>query len=237
MRLITIAPFASFILAAPTKHDIVPTIVFTHSIGTWHGTWAFHTVRGQLERLAYPNEAVTLPSVGSDSVTDGLVEDTVADGFVTPANPETIFYADVTNTALVVKAVAGLEHEPARNSEDALLLSKIKIYNDHPVPGQPFADIFRPHCDASHSTAVTSNINPYSWSLGESQENLNLTLLAKAAAQVEQESSGPAIHHLHITSSDKNPNHLPHREPGDQWESVKNRKLSIPDVPKVANVW
>ncbi|KAG4421967.1 hypothetical protein IFR04_004946 [Cadophora malorum] len=197
MRFITLALFASSVLAAPAKRDILPTIVFTP--GAWHGTWAFDTVRSQLETLGYPTEAVALPSVGTNNVTVGLAEDTAAlrdelttltdagkdiimvvhsyggmvgtnavqgfgyadraaagqsggvimliymtafavplgtslldglggsylpwmilgeDGFVTPVTPETIFYADVTDAALVAKAIAGLEPEPARIFSD-----------------------------------------------------------------------------------------------------------------------
>ncbi|KAK0109800.1 hypothetical protein ONS95_002473 [Cadophora gregata] len=197
MRFVTLALFASSVLAFPAKQDILPTIVFTP--GAWHGTWAFDTVRSQLETLGYPTEAVALPSVGSNNLTVGLTEDASAlraelttltnagkdvimvvhsyggvvgtnaveglgyaeraaaglsggvimliymtafavpkgtslldglggsylpwmtlgdDGFVTPATPETIFYADVTDAALVAKAVAGLEPEPARIFSD-----------------------------------------------------------------------------------------------------------------------
>lgn len=64
-------------LAAPAaKRDILPTIVFTP--GAWHGTWAFDTVRSQLETLGYPTEAVALPSVGNTNASVGVAEDAAA---------------------------------------------------------------------------------------------------------------------------------------------------------------
>lgn len=63
-------------LAAPAKRDILPTVVFTP--GAWHGTWAFDTVRSQLEALGYPTEAVALPSVGSTNASVGVAEDAAA---------------------------------------------------------------------------------------------------------------------------------------------------------------
>lgn len=63
-------------LAAPTKRDILPTVVFTP--GAWHGTWAFDTVRAQLEALGYPTEAVALPSVGNTNASVGVAEDAAA---------------------------------------------------------------------------------------------------------------------------------------------------------------
>ncbi|KAH7336389.1 hypothetical protein BKA65DRAFT_563487 [Rhexocercosporidium sp. MPI-PUGE-AT-0058] len=76
IRFATLALFASSVLAAPAKLDILPTIVFTP--GAWHGTWAFDKVRSQLESLGYPTEAVALPSVGSNNLTVGLAEDAAA---------------------------------------------------------------------------------------------------------------------------------------------------------------
>ncbi|CZT02610.1 hypothetical protein WAI453_002125 [Rhynchosporium graminicola] len=196
MRFITLALFATSILAAPTKPNL-PTIVFTP--GAWHGTWAFDTVRLQLENLGYPTEAVPLPSVGSNDLNAGLSDDAAAlravlvtltdsgkdiimvahsyggvvatnaveglgfatrraagnrggvtmlvymtafavplgtslldglggkylpwmileaDGFVSPANPQSMFYADVKDPALVARAVGALRHEPARIFSD-----------------------------------------------------------------------------------------------------------------------
>ncbi|KAI7775808.1 hypothetical protein LA080_006222 [Diaporthe eres] len=64
-------------LAAPaTKRDVLPTVVFTP--GAWHGTWAFDTVRSQLETLGYPTEAVALPSVGNTNASVGVTEDAAA---------------------------------------------------------------------------------------------------------------------------------------------------------------
>lgn len=63
-------------LAAPAKRDILPTVVFTP--GAWHGTWAFDTVRSQLEALGYPTEAVALPSVGNANASVGVAEDAAA---------------------------------------------------------------------------------------------------------------------------------------------------------------
>ncbi|KAH8771715.1 Alpha/beta hydrolase fold-1 [Diaporthe sp. PMI_573] len=63
-------------LAAPAKRDILPTVVFTP--GAWHGTWAFDTVRSQLEALGYPTEAVALPSVGNTNASVGVAEDAAA---------------------------------------------------------------------------------------------------------------------------------------------------------------
>ncbi|KAG8159074.1 hypothetical protein KVR01_010735 [Diaporthe batatas] len=63
-------------LAAPAKRDILPTVVFTP--GAWHGTWAFDTVRSQLEALGYSTEAVALPSVGNTDASVGLAEDAAA---------------------------------------------------------------------------------------------------------------------------------------------------------------
>lgn len=62
--------------AAPVKRDILPTVVFTP--GAWHGTWAFDTVRSQLEALGYPTEAVALPSVGNTNASVGVADDVAA---------------------------------------------------------------------------------------------------------------------------------------------------------------
>ncbi|KAI3396012.1 hypothetical protein diail_583 [Diaporthe ilicicola] len=77
MRFTTLALMATAGLAAPaTKRDILPTVVFTP--GAWHGTWAFDTVRSQLETLGYPTEAVALPSVGNTNASVGVTEDAAA---------------------------------------------------------------------------------------------------------------------------------------------------------------
>ncbi|KAG6362498.1 hypothetical protein INS49_010730 [Diaporthe citri] len=74
---LALAAMATVGLAAPaTKRDILPTVVFTP--GAWHGTWAFDTVRSQLEVLGYPTEAVALPSVGNTNASVGVAEDAAA---------------------------------------------------------------------------------------------------------------------------------------------------------------
>lgn len=74
---LALAAMATVGLAAPaTKRDILPTVVFTP--GAWHGTWAFDTVRSQLETLGYPTEAVALPSVGNTNASVGVAEDAAA---------------------------------------------------------------------------------------------------------------------------------------------------------------
>lgn len=74
---LALAVMATVGLAAPSpKRDILPTVVFTP--GAWHGTWAFDTVRSQLEALGYPTEAVALPSVGNTNASVGVAEDAAA---------------------------------------------------------------------------------------------------------------------------------------------------------------
>lgn len=74
---LALAAMATVGLAAPSpKRDILPTVVFTP--GAWHGTWAFDTVRSQLEALGYPTEAVALPSVGNTNASVGVAEDAAA---------------------------------------------------------------------------------------------------------------------------------------------------------------
>lgn len=74
---LALAVMATVGLAAPApKRDILPTVVFTP--GAWHGTWAFDTVRSQLEALGYPTEAVALPSVGNTNASVGVAEDAAA---------------------------------------------------------------------------------------------------------------------------------------------------------------
>lgn len=74
---LALAVMATVGLAAPSpKRDILPTIVFTP--GAWHGTWAFDTVRSQLEALGYPTAAVALPSVGNTNASVGVTEDAAA---------------------------------------------------------------------------------------------------------------------------------------------------------------
>ena len=74
---LALAAMATVGLAAPApKRDVLPTVVFTP--GAWHGTWAFDTVRSQLEALGYPTEAVALPSVGSANASVGVAEDAAA---------------------------------------------------------------------------------------------------------------------------------------------------------------
>lgn len=77
MHFTALALMATVGLAAPAaKRDILPTVVFTP--GAWHGTWAFDTVRSQLETLGYPTEAVALPSVGNTNASVGVTEDAAA---------------------------------------------------------------------------------------------------------------------------------------------------------------
>lgn len=56
--------------------DTLPTVVFTP--GAWHGTWAFDSVRAQLEALGYPTVAVALPSVGTANASVGVADDAAA---------------------------------------------------------------------------------------------------------------------------------------------------------------
>lgn len=76
MRFTHMGLMAMAALAAPTQRDVLPTIVFTP--GAWHGTWAFDTVRSQLEALGYPTAAVALPSVGNTNASVGVTEDAAA---------------------------------------------------------------------------------------------------------------------------------------------------------------
>lgn len=79
MRYFSLALLTSAALAAPTtdkRADVLPTILFTP--GAWHGTWAFDTVRSELEALGYPTDAVALPSVGSSNSSVGIADDAAA---------------------------------------------------------------------------------------------------------------------------------------------------------------
>lgn len=76
MRFTPLVLLATASLAAPAKRDTLPTVLFTP--GAWHGTWAFDTVRSQLEALGYPTAAVALPSVGNTNASVGVTEDAAA---------------------------------------------------------------------------------------------------------------------------------------------------------------
>lgn len=79
MRFSSLALMATAALAAPRaakRDDILPTVLFTP--GAWHGTWAFDTVRSQLEALGYPTVAVALPSVGTTNASVGVADDAAA---------------------------------------------------------------------------------------------------------------------------------------------------------------
>lgn len=76
MRCSALALAASAVLAVPAPRDVLPTVVFTP--GAWHGTWAFDMVRGSLDGLGYPTEAVALPSVGNTNASVGVAEDAAA---------------------------------------------------------------------------------------------------------------------------------------------------------------
>ncbi|KAL2068897.1 hypothetical protein VTL71DRAFT_15235 [Oculimacula yallundae] len=68
--------------------------------------------------FAVPLGTSLLNGLGGQYLPWMILGENQQDGFVTPATPEEVFYADVTDSALVAKAVAGLEHEPARIFSD-----------------------------------------------------------------------------------------------------------------------